>query len=117
MHVTEYLQIQVTELLDSDRSRFDELWTLIPDFSAKLRSFNSDGSWLHWSPKKFDGWYCVPASSGFDVYYQERGQIGDITHFSDERKAIKSAIDASVFSLGQSNNSCMDSSVKRSLPK
>ncbi|KQP08645.1 hypothetical protein [Pseudorhodoferax sp. Leaf265] len=105
MYVTEYLKNLVVDLLGGDVSRFDELWVLVPDFSAKLRSFNSDGSWLHWSPKTFDGWYCVPSSSGFDVYYQERGLISEATHFSDEREAIKSAIDASVFSLGQSNNS------------
>jgi hypothetical protein len=99
MYITEYLTNEVGEKLGGDVSRFDELWELIPSFGEKLRSFNADGSWLHWTPKTFDGWYCIGTGGGFDVYCQERGRKEAATHFSDEREAIKFAINSSVFSL------------------
>lgn len=99
MYITEYFTKVVSDKLGGDASRFDELWALIPDFGEKLRSFNADGSWLHWTPKTFDGWYCVRTGSGFDVYYQERGRKEATTHFSDEMEAIKFAINSSVMSL------------------
>ncbi|MBC7750543.1 MAG: hypothetical protein H7Z73_02325 [Candidatus Saccharibacteria bacterium] len=87
------------EKLSGEISRFDELWQLVPDFSSKLREFNADGNWLHWTPKTFDGWYCIKTSIGYEVYYQERGVKSDFTHFKDEKGAIKFAIDVSVCSL------------------
>lgn len=103
MFITTYLQQQVDEKLNGDVSRFDELWTLIPNFNQELRRFDADGSWLHWTPKTFDGWYCVQVSSGFDVYFQERGSREESKHFADEKEAIKFAIDTAVFSLTAKN--------------
>ncbi|HET6397207.1 MAG TPA: hypothetical protein VFF91_10250 [Pseudoxanthomonas sp.] len=98
-YLTDYLQHLVAEHLGGDRSRFDELWTLVPDLPRRLRGFDADGEWLHWSPKTFDGWYCVPARGGFDVYYQERGRVGEVRHFCDERAALAAAVEAAMFPL------------------
>jgi len=100
MYITQYLAELVDKELGGDRSRFEELWELLPDFSERLRAFDSDGSWLHWSPKMFDGWYCVSRPQGFDVYVQDRGQQSDRRHFVDEQEAMMFAIDVSVFDLG-----------------
>lgn len=98
MYINQYLKQVVDEQLAGDASRFDELWERVPNFSEVLRGFNSDSNWLHWTKKTYDGWYCVPSSaSGFDVYYQERGSIGEISHFDDERSAVRHAMNASVF--------------------
>ena len=75
----------------------------MPDFSERLRAFDSDGSWLHWSPKTFDGWYCVPGPQGFDVYVQDRGQQSDLRHFVDEREAMMFAIGVSVLDLSRAS--------------
>jgi len=100
MYINEYLKQQIHENLDGNAARFDELWELVPGFSAMLRSFNSNSSWLHWSKKTFDGWYCVESrDSGFDVYFQERGQREESWHFDNERAAIRFAIHSSVFNI------------------
>lgn len=100
MFVNEYLKQVVDEKLDGDASRFDELWGLVPNLSGMLRSFNSNSNWLHWTRKTYDGWYCVTGSaSGFDVYYQERGSKSELSHFGDERSAIRHALNVSVFRI------------------
>ena len=99
MFVNSYIERAIHEHLGGNVGRFDELWALIPDFGAQLRSFNSESSWLHWSKKTFDGWYCVSAPSGFEVYYQERGQVSQRSHFTFEKEAVRFAINASVFTL------------------
>ena len=99
MFVSDYIDSVIKEHLSGDARRFDELWILISGFGAKLRSFDSDSSWLHWSKKTFDGWYCVAAPSGYEVYYQERGHISQRKHFTSEPEAVRVAINASVFTL------------------
>ena len=100
MYITQYLKEQVDEKLSGNAARFDELWELAPNFSATLRRFDSDSSWLHWSRKTFDGWYCVESrDSGFEVYFQERGVKDSSRHFDNERAAIRFAINTSVFDV------------------
>jgi len=66
----------------------------------KLRAFDSDSAWLHWRKKTYDGWYCVQTSDGeFEVYYQERGSNEPSIVFTDEREAIRFALNASVLTL------------------
>jgi hypothetical protein len=90
MYISEYLQQEIKEKIEGDKSRFDELWQLVPNFSERLRSFNSDNGWVHWSKKTFDGWYCVKDKDGkFEVYYQERGGREPSEIFSDERDATR----------------------------
>ena len=98
MYITEYLEKLVESELGGDKSKFEELWTRIPEFAERLHSFNADSSWLHWTPKTFDGWYCVKASNEYHVYYQERGSKSDFTKFQDEREAINYAIHTLQFS-------------------
>jgi len=96
MYLAEYLGRQVRDLLGGDVARFDELWDLIPDFSAVLRGFDQNSEWLHWRKKTYDGWYCVRhPDQSFEVYYQERGGKEPGAVFSGEREAIRYALQAS----------------------
>lgn len=83
-----YVKAAIESHLDGDASRFDELWDLVPGFIGELRRFNGDSEWLHWSPKTFDGWYCVKTGSGYDVYFQERGVIESRRSFPSDRQAV-----------------------------
>ena len=99
MLVSEYLQQEIASRLDGDSRRFNELWHMVPDFSARLRSFDLDSAWLHWSAKTFDGWYCVPSACGYSVYYQERGRREPPRHFESEIEAVWYAVDSAVLPL------------------
>lgn len=92
MDVADYIREVVNEKLDGDSSRFDELWDLVPGFGKKLRSFDPESSWMHWSPKTFDGWYCIDLTQGYEVYYQEHGLLFETTHFKRENEAVKYAL-------------------------
>ena len=104
MFVDGYIDGVIKEHLGGDANRFDELWLLIPDFGARLRSFNSDASWLHWSKKTFDGWSCIDGPAGYKVYYQERGHVSQRRHFTSEKEAARFAINASVYTLPERSN-------------
>ena len=98
--MNEYIVQIAKDKLDGNLSRFDELWNLVPNFGQKLRTFDSDSAWLHWRKKTYDGWYCVQTSNGkFEVYYQERGSKEQSIVFTDEREAIRFALNASVLTL------------------
>jgi hypothetical protein len=84
---SDYVKAVIESHLNGDASRFDELWDLVPGFIERLRSFNS--GWLHWSPKTFDGCYCVKTASGYDVYFQERGVIESRRSFPSDRQAVR----------------------------
>lgn len=99
MFVSDYLKQQIETNLGGDRARFNELWDLVPNFSARISSYDSDSAWLHWRPKTFDGWYCVSSGGGYVVYYQERGIRSDVKHFQSEREAVWCAVDTAVLSL------------------
>ncbi|MBB5865228.1 hypothetical protein [Xanthomonas sp. 3058] len=45
-----------------------------PGLAARLRGFDADNGWLHWSSNTFDGWYCIRTAAGYAVYVQERGR-------------------------------------------
>lgn len=104
MFIDSYIEGVIKEHLGGDARRFDELWSFIPDFGTRLRSFNHDSSWLHWTRKTLDGWYCVAAPIGYDVYFQEQGAISRRRHFISEQEAARYAINASVFSLPARSN-------------
>lgn len=100
MFVNEYIKQVANDKLGGDLSRFDELWDLVPNFAQTLHTFDSDSAWLHWRKKTYDGWYCVQTSDRvFEVYYQERGSKEPSTIFTDERNAIRFALNASVLTL------------------
>jgi hypothetical protein len=86
--VSDYMKAVIKSHLNGDASRFDELWELVPGFGERLRSFNGNSEWMHWSPKTFDGWYCVKTTSGYDVYFQERGVIDARRSFPSDRQAV-----------------------------
>jgi hypothetical protein len=100
MSIHDCLSGLIAKKIGGDISRFDELWQLVPDLAQKLRSFDPDGRWLHWRTKTFDGWYCVGcADAGFEVWYQERGVREPGVLFSDEREAIRFALNAALIDL------------------
>jgi hypothetical protein len=83
-----YLQRAIAEHLDGDASRFEELWERIPGFGRTIRGLTRDIGDVHWQRRTFDGWYCVPSGSRYEVYNQERGIRLDIRTFSSEAAAI-----------------------------
>ena len=98
--IHDYVSGLIGEKLGGDAGRFDELWLLVPDLAETLRRFDADSGWLHWRPKTFDGWYCVAQpGAGFEVYYQERGIRDAGVMFSDQRAAIRCALEAGVIDL------------------
>ena len=99
MTLNDYLVQLIARDLGGDTSRFDELWKLVPDFGATLRSLDASGNWLHWRRNTFDGWYCVADDGGFEVYFQERGQRDVGTAFTDERKAVRYAVNAAIVDI------------------
>ena len=99
MLLSGYLKHVIAEHLGGDAKRFDELWELVPEFSSQLRGFDSGSEWLHWQPRTFDGWYCLPEQDGYVVYRQERGVRDEFTRFGSEREAVRFAIDTAVLSL------------------
>lgn len=99
MFVNGYIEGVIKDYLGGDAKRFDELWLLVPGFGENLRAFNSDASWLHWSKKTFDGWYCIAAQGGYEVYYQERGHVSQRRLFTSEKEATRFAINESVYTL------------------
>ena len=78
------LALLLPQLADS----FDAVWSFAPDLASKLRQFFSNSDRLHWRLKDVDGWYCVPAEVGFDVYHQQQSRPVGIVHFSDEKDAM-----------------------------
>jgi hypothetical protein len=100
MFVDEYIEQLANDKLDGNLSRFDGLCDLVPDCAQKLRAFDSNSAWLHWRKKTYDGWYCVQTPDGkFEVYYQERGSKEPSIVFTDEREAIRFALNATVLTL------------------
>ena len=101
MDLASYLQQLIRDKLEGDTSRFDELWDRVPNFGNRLREFDADSSWLHWTTKTFDGIYCIAEGSKFVVYFQERGAIDERSHraFLSEREAVRYAIDESVMAI------------------
>lgn len=99
MFLADHLSQLIGQFLDGDASRFDELWHLLPDFPQQLRSFDDKRGWLHWTVKPVDGWYCVATEEGFEVYFQERGQIDGRCRFGSEQAAVRYAINAAIMPL------------------
>lgn len=92
MSLHEYLSHQIGNKLAGDATRFDDLWKLVPDFFEKLRSFDSNDAWLHWSKKTFDGWYCLSVEEDcYEIFYQERGHQYPSEFFSDKHAAVRFA--------------------------
>jgi len=87
--VGEFVEKLIADRLDGDSSRFDELWDLLPDLGERLRAFDDDSSWLHWSRKTLDGWYCVKEGPTWRIYFQERGGISESRAFATEKEAVR----------------------------
>ncbi|MBB4639247.1 hypothetical protein [Longimicrobium terrae] len=82
-----YLQSAITEHLDGDASRFEELWERVPGFGQKARDLTRDIGDVQWRDRTLDGWYCVDTGSGYEVYTQERGIKSDTHSFSTGAEA------------------------------
>lgn len=82
-----YLQSAVTEHLDGDASRVEELWERVPGFGQKVRELTRDISDVQWRSRTLDGWYCVNTGSGYEVYTQERGIRSGVHAFASEAEA------------------------------
>ena len=87
-----YLLSQMTDVLD-------ELGEVMPGLEFRLRSFYSTSDRLCWEQGTADGWYCVSTGTGFDVYYQQRGQREPGLHFLLEKDAIRCVIKSAVVSM------------------
>lgn len=81
-------ELDLALLLPQLEGAFDAVWALVPDLAGRLREFFSGSDRLRWAPDAVDGWYCVPAANGFDVYHQERGQRERFIQFSTEKDAM-----------------------------
>ena len=99
MHITSYVERLIADELDGDSSRFDELWERVPNFGQRLREFDNDSAWLHWSPKTYDGWYCLKEGSTWVVFAQERGSKSEQRAFASEREAVRYAINVASFPI------------------
>ncbi len=105
MNLNDYLVQQIARHLGGDAARFDELWKLVPEFGATLRGMDTNGNWLHWRRKACDGWYCVAGTDGgFEVYFQERGQRDAGALFTDEREAVRYAVNAAIIDIEGTRN-------------
>lgn len=82
-----HLQRAITEHLDGDASRFEELWDRVPGFGQKVRDLTRGIGGVQWRSRTLDGWYCVDTGSGYEVYTQERGIKSDVRSFSSEAAA------------------------------
>lgn len=83
-----YLQRLVAEHLDGDASRFEELWTVVPDIGRTIRGMTDLATDVQWRRRTLDGWYCVQEGSRYEVYNQERGIVSDLRTFPTEPAAV-----------------------------
>ncbi|NVD73222.1 hypothetical protein HUX88_22150 [Duganella sp. BJB1802] len=87
-------ELDLALLLPQLEETFSAVWARVPDLSSRLRKFCSGSDQLHWTPSMADGWYCVPAGNGFNVYHQARGLQERFIQFSSEKDAMQFVLKA-----------------------
>ena len=66
MNDLDVLKSLISEKINGDLSRFEELWSSSADFDALIRNLITTKKSLS------DGWYLIEENGFYDVYYQEK---------------------------------------------
>ena len=69
MNNLEVLQSLISEKINGDLSRFEELWMSSADFDALIRRIIST------EKSMADGWYLIKVNGFYDVYHQELAAV------------------------------------------